>query len=47
MKTKQKQKRREVPAHCEKCAKKFYSLTTNKDGRIICPSCDKDFNPKY
>lgn len=47
MRTKAKPKKTAVPAHCEKCGKKMYSLTTNKNGNIICPACDKDLNQKY
>lgn len=39
--TPRKQKQ-EVRAVCKICGKKFYSLTTNYNGLIICASCDKD-----
>jgi uncharacterized Zn finger protein (UPF0148 family) len=32
-----------VQAHCVSCGKEFYSLTTNKNGEITCPSCDVEF----
>lgn len=44
---KKKTKPKAVPAHCIKCGKKFHSLTTNKNGEIICPNCDKYMNEKY
>lgn len=36
-------KKKAVRAVCKVCGKKFHSLTTNKDGLIICPKCDKKF----
>lgn len=29
---------------CRVCGHKFYSKTTNYQGSIICPNCDKGFN---
>ena len=40
-------KKVETRAVCKICGKKFYSLTTNPNGSIICVNCDKDLNPKY
>jgi len=45
--TKAKQPKVAVRAVCKDCGKKMYSLTTNKDGLIVCPKCDKDLNQKY
>lgn len=47
MKQKPKQKKVEQRAVCKVCGKKLYSLTTNPNGQIVCPNCDKDLNPKY
>lgn len=40
-------KKVETRAVCKICGKKFYSLTTNPNGSIICVNCDKDLNQKY
>ena len=38
-----KKKKKKVPvrAVCKVCGKKMYSLTTNRDGLITCPVCEK------
>jgi transcription elongation factor Elf1 len=40
-------KKVETRAVCKICGKKFYSLTTNAHGSIICVNCDKDLNQRY
>lgn len=37
-------KKKEVKAKCKVCGKKFFSLTTNPSGLIVCPSCDKNYS---
>ena len=36
-------KKTSVRAQCRICGKKLYSKSSNPDGKIICPDCDRKF----